>query len=311
VAEMKIGFVILTMLIVAHAWSTNCVAQPKTDTAEIKLNVSDDRYEKCHLSILNSNNDSASFQLLDANGEAACGLSMNEIVVKSPRRGTAKNLSLDSTLFTTQPRLWVSFVLDNSISMYHSYDSLTKYLDWFVKGMHQYFSAVVFDNIMRDDAHLSTAKRDVFLGTLARTESVRKLSQFWHFYDTIRGNWTPLYDAIYAAIDPVLSAASNVEIPPDQRIIVVITDGADNASRIGLTDLAAVIKGEGLRLFAINFESEPDGRLEWLTHRGRGEYYYAWNLEKLRGILTKLRQLLFRTYIVHYKFESGGAGGMR
>lgn len=296
----------LTLLLGYH---TTAFAQPQLDRVSFTLTGNSDKFEKCRLSVLSSNNDSATIQVLTPDGTSLGDVHAEDLTVTSPRLGAGSIFRIDSVISSAEPKLWVSFVLDNSVSMFHNYDSLTAYLDYVVRGIHQHFSAVVFDNTLRTTQSLTTAKHDVFLSVLPRTDSSRALRKFWHYYDTIRSDWTPLYDAIYAAIDP-LTSTETVE-QEGEHLIVAISDGEDNASRIGLTDLGSIVKEKAIRLFAINFRDEPDTRLRWLCKRGHGSYFYADDLKELSVVLQGLKAMLFGAYVIHYRFTGPGAGGVR
>lgn len=262
--------------------------------------------------VISTSSDSAIVQVLDANGVSRGGLGAADFEVRSEGLGSARIIRLDS--ITTSAGLALTFVLDNSSSMFHAYDSLTHYLDLFVGGLASghgrgprvQYSAIVFDNAPRTSRHLTTAMRDVYIAPLGFTDSVRDVARFWHFYDTIRSDFTPLYDAIAESLDPSEDLNASLD-SASQQVIIVVSDGADNASRISLEDLAGTMRHRPLRLFAINFRSEPDRRLIWLARHTDGTYFYADNLSELRDTLKSLRKSLFHCYVIHYRFPPKGA----
>jgi hypothetical protein len=262
-----------------------------------------------------SSSDSAFVQVIGKDGVSMAGLDSSDFMVSSRSRGKARITKVRPA--TSASGLDLTFILDNSASMFHAYDSLTKYLDFLLVGLgaqHAWdkptrYSAIVFDNLPRTSRHLTTREHDLYVAPLPFTESPTAVQHFWHYYDTIRTNFTPLYDAIAEGLDP------SEELDPEldsgyKHILIVVSDGEDNASRITLDDLTGLMKHRAIRLFAVNFRSEPDMRLRWLARHSNGTYYYAENLTELRETLLSFRKSLFSGYMIHYQFPPVGPGGV-
>ena len=262
----------------------------------------------------NAISDSAFVQVIGKNGVSMEGLDSSDFKVNTRERGAARITKVTPT--TSASGLDLTFILDNSASMFHAYDSLTKYLDILLNGLgaqHSWdkstrYSAIVFDNLPRTPRHLTTREHDLYVAPFVFTESPTAVQHFWHYYDTIRTNFTPLYDAIAEGLDP------SEDLDPEldsgyKHILIVVSDGEDNASRITLNDLTGLMEHRAIRLFAVNFRSEPDMRLKWLARHSNGTYYYAENLNELRETLLSFRKSLFSGYMIHYQFLPVGAGG--
>lgn len=234
-------------------------------------------------------------------------LGVTDLVVTGRDR-VAEVLSVDSIGTKYKSHLALSFVLDNSGSMFHAYDSLTKYCDSILAGLPPGVTAqvVTFDNAARTESHLYTRRASVFIAQSGFRDSLGPLRSFWHFYDTIRTQYTPLYDAIAAAATNIQERRSMHRDTARSDVLLVITDGDDNASRTSIEALNELLSEERLRLFAINFRTEADNRLQWLVRHSGGKLYVADGLSALRSILRKIGLSLTREYHVTYRFPSLG-----
>lgn len=220
-------------------------------------------------------------------------------------------LSIDSIGARYRTRLALSFVLDNSRSMFHSYDTLTRFCDSILAEQPAaglIGQAVTFDNRYRSPWELYTAEPSTFIAQSTEgkfTEDMKALRNFWHFYDTIRTEFTPLYDAITTAATNI-----NDRLPHDSvsrtDVLIVVTDGQDNASRTSIETLETLLSSSHIRLFAITYRVEEEGRLPWLARKKHGEYFMANNLMELKRILRTIGRDLTRQYHVRYRFPSLG-----
>jgi hypothetical protein len=242
---------------------------------------------------------------------------------------TAQILSVDSIGSKFRSHLALSFMLDNSSSMFHTYDSLTRMCDSIIAVLPPgvVLQAVTFDNTARSESHIYTKRSSVFIAQSGFRDSAATISDFWHFFHTIRTEYTPLYDAIWTVIANIGdrraqmlgSGVSGVgyrknsfHIPdtlnpiPDScdDVVLVITDGKDNASRASIEMLNDFVSTAHVRLFAIDFRTRPDARLLWLARHAGGEFYVADNISDLGELLRDIRTLLTRQYHVRYRFPS-------
>lgn len=222
---------------------------------------------------------------------------------------SAEVLSIDSIGAKYRSHLALSVVLDNSGSMFHSYDSLTKYCDSLVDSLPRgvLFQATTFDNEHRSPTHLPTRRQNLFIAQSEFTDSLQAIRSFWHYFDTIRTQFTPLYDAIAAAVNNISDRRMTLQ-DSSVDILLVVTDGEDNASRTSLESLRELLDALRIRLYAVNYRTE-DSRLQWLVRHTHGQYYLADNVKELRGVLHGIGRLLTRQYYVRYRFPSLGPSG--
>jgi hypothetical protein len=213
-------------------------------------------------------------------------------------RDTARILSVDSAASRFSSRLTLSFVLDNSASMFHTYDSLTVALDSMTSGLPAgvTYQAIAFDTMARTRSYRFTQRSGVFLGQTGFTDSLAAIGRFWHSFDAIRVAFTPFFDALRLAIE-------NVDDPTRPQVLVAVTDGDDNASETSVEDLGRLARSENVRLILISLRGESL-RLRWIAKIARGALYYTDDVEDLRNLLHQLGLTMSRTYHVRYQFPS-------
>jgi hypothetical protein len=230
---------------------------------------------------------------------------VDDIRVTSGKR-EAEILSVDSVGWKFRSTLAASFVLDNSGSMFHAFDSLTQACDSMVMPLHAgaIGQAITFDDRYRGPTHLYTSRSSIFIAQHEFTDSMISLSKFWHFYDTIRTAFTPLYDAIGAAVTNITHRREHSDTAHND-VLIIVTDGEDNASRSSIELIEKLLGSANLRLFAINYRSE-DERLEWLARKTRGQYFMINNIGELCSLLRSIGSSLTRQYRVHYHFPTLG-----
>jgi hypothetical protein len=248
---------------------------------------------------------------IELNGQSPDTKSLTKedlVITEGDQRATI--LSVDSLGARFSSDLTLSFVLDNSGSMFHAYDSLTKMCDSLIDSLPAgvRFQAVTFDNAMRSEMHLHTRRPNVFIAQTEFADSIRAISAFWHYYDSIRTRFTPLYDAMAAAIMSIILERDTMQ---RNDVMIVVTDGQDNSSRTSIEALEELCAKAHIRFFAINFRTEPDHRLIWFANRVKGEYYYAPDLSELQRILRSIGRSVSRQYHITYRFPSLGPSGTK
>jgi len=176
--------------------------------------------------------------------------------------------------------------------MFHSYDSLTKYLDSFIDSLGVGFAAnaMAFDNIERKRTYDGTGREQLFIASSEFTSDKQTLKDFWHSYDSIRTDLTPLYEAIIKGLERI-SDRRKAGDSLRREVMIIITDGGDNASSISIERLADLATVMPVKIFTVNFNSYADERLLWLSKKTHGDYYVADDLPELQKRLRDLRKI--------------------
>lgn len=224
-------------------------------------------------------------------------LTTDDIIVRDDR-DTARVLRVDSIAARFGSKLTLSFVLDNSASMFHTYDSLTVALDSMTHALPRgvQYQAIAFDTIARTRAYRFTPRNGVYLAQTGFTDSIAAIARFWHFYDPIRVAFTPFFDALRLAIE-------NLDDLSRPQVLIAVTDGDDNASETSVADLGRLARSENVRLILITLRGESL-RLRWIAKIANGALYYTDDTADLRNLLRQLGLTMTRTYHVRYQFPS-------
>jgi hypothetical protein len=202
-----------------------------------------------------------------------------------------------------------TFILDNSGSMFSAYDSLTKYLDEFVDHIGEGATAnvITFDNVERKPNYEGVRKNRIFIALSGFTEDKQEMKDFWHFYDTIRSDFTPLYDATVSGLLAIRDRHTKGDVARHE-IVMVITDGSDNISKTRLSELEELAEAMRITLFTVSYRAEPDRKLAWLVRKTGGRHYDAASLKEMNESLRDLRKEFTSAYRMVYAFPFKGAG---
>lgn len=222
-------------------------------------------------------------------------------------RDTAEVVRFEKSAMLSSTELALSFVLDNSSSMFHSYDSLTRYLDSFLDslGPGAKLGAITFDNAERQTTYDGTNRERLFLAWLPFTPEDSALRAFWHFYDTIRSDRTPLFDAMWKSLEHIGDRRRSGD-STQTDVMLIVSDGSDNCSSTTTEDLSKLALAMGVHVFLVNFRSEPDWRILWLVTRSHGQAFTAETLPELHEVLNKLRISLSTGYRVVFEVRPQG-----
>jgi hypothetical protein len=254
--------------------------------------------------------DTAIVRVTTQKGHALKKLSADDFLITKDN-DTAEIFSCTPLATAATTDLAITYILDNSGSMYHSYDSLTKYLDRFLDSLGEGLTAnaMTFDNTERKRTYDGTGREQLFIASSEFTADKERLKEFWHSYDSIRTEFTPLYEAVLKGLERI-SDRRNAGDSLRREVMILVTDGADNASSLSierLNDLAEVMP---VTIFIVNFKSEPDGRLYWLSRKTKGDMYLADDVETLRKTLDELRKDISYSYKLVFRFPFHGASGL-
>ena len=291
-------FALITVILHTSSFILSAAAQ------NISVTLTDPHRGLLHLDSANWNE---AWVELDGASPLAKQLTVSDFLVTSGEQ-TATVLSVDSVRSHASSHLALSFVLDNSGSMFHAYDSITRMCDTLLDSLPAGVIAqcVTFDKEPRSPSHLYTKRASTYIAPSGFRDSLRAISRFWHFFDTIRTTYTPLYDAIVGAIGNITARVLTDSTGKREDVVIVITDGADNASRANIETLADLAAASRVRLIAINFRSEVDTRLVWLARHTMGAYFLADDVADLRELLRRIGLRLTREYHITYQFHELG-----
>jgi tight adherence protein B len=143
-------------------------------------------------------------------------------------------------------------------------------------------SVIAFGSKVVPLSPFSTVKRDADL-PLGRMTT-----------DKVKG--TALYDAVIAAANQLRGN------PLPGRVIIVLSDGADNASSGSLTSAINAARGANALIYAIGIEGEgfTSDPLEQLASSTGGQYYGAASTSALAGVYKSIADALKKTWRIQY-----------
>ena len=143
-------------------------------------------------------------------------------------------------------------------------------------------SVIAFGSKVSTLSPFSTVKRDADL-PLGRMTT-----------DSVKG--TALYDAVIAAANQLKGN------PLPGRVIIVLSDGADNASSGSLTTAIKAAREANALIYAIGIEGEgfTSDPLEQLASSTGGQYYGAASTSALAGVYKSIADALKKTWRIQY-----------
>lgn len=269
-----------------------------------KINISLAAKTKYELKVSSAGGDSAIVRVTTKKGHPVKDLTADDFLIM--RDGDTATIT-SCTATSRSSGLAITFILDNSASMFHAYDSLTIYLDRFIDSLGPGFiaNAMTFDNVERKRTFDGTERESLFIASSEFTEAKNELKTFWHFYDSIRTDLTPLYETVIKGLERIRDRR-NLGDSLRSEIVIVITDGEDNASSIGIEKLFELAHVMPVTMFTVNFRSDTDGRLFWLAKKTCGDHYTAQDLPTLQKTLDDLRKDISSSYKIVYSFPMRG-----
>jgi len=188
----------------------------------------------------------------------------------------------------------MGLVIDNSGSMREKRAQVNAAALTFVKTSNPQDEAFVVN--FNDEFYLDT--EDDF------TSDQQELNQALSRIDA-RGS-TALYDAIVGSLDHLKKGHK------DKRVLLVITDGEDDASRMTLPETMRVAEESNAAIYAIGIYSADDRRtdkrevrramkaLTELTEATGGKAYYPENLADVEPICTQVARDIRNQYLLGY-----------
>ena len=116
---------------------------------------------------------------------------------------------------------------------------------------------------------------------------------------TTRGR-TALYDAIARGLEYVEQGTH------DRKVLVVVSDGADNASGEAFEDVVKKIQSSNVTVYAVAIvdpieSTAPWKRLRDLTDVSGGELFHPGNVKQVNEVLQRIAQEIRHTYVMAYE----------
>lgn len=119
---------------------------------------------------------------------------------------------------------------------------------------------------------------------------------------------TALYDAVSVALKRLNLGGR------DRNVLLVVSDGADNASKLGLEELLKMAGQSSAMIYVIGVfaPDDPDrnpGVLKRLAHSTGGEAFFPKELEQLPAICERIAREIRSQYILGYSSTNQGTPG--
>jgi len=105
--------------------------------------------------------------------------------------------------------------------------------------------------------------------------------------------WTSLYDAIYMAIARMKHAAH------PRKVLLVLSDGADNNSRYSESEVRQLVKEADVRIFSISILDKA-ASLEKISEESGGRAYRVKNLDELPDLAANVNIEMHTQYVLGY-----------
>src|SRR5579872_5927512 len=161
--------------------------------------------------------------------------------------------------------------------------------------------ALVKDSNKEDEAFVVNFNDDAYLDTPDFTNDINVLNQALSRIDSRGG--TAMREAISMSIDHMKQKAKK-----DKKVILVVTDGNDNASTIGLETLVKKAQQSEVLVYTIGLLSEEEKReakrakraLDLLTEATGGQAYYPKELSDVERIAHQVAHDIRNQYTITY-----------
>jgi len=161
--------------------------------------------------------------------------------------------------------------------------------------------ALVKDSNKEDEAFVVNFNDDAYLDTPDFTSDINVLDQALSKIDSRGG--TAMRDAIRMSIDHMKQKAKR-----DKKVILVVTDGNDNASNYSLENLVKAAQQSGILIYAIGLLNEEERReakqakraLDLLTEATGGQAYYPKELADVERIAHQVAHDIRNQYTITY-----------
>ncbi len=233
----------------------------------------------------------------DHHGRPVAGLTRDDIVVLDDRR--PPRAVVDFRTEADLP-LRIGLLIDTSNSTRERFDfekrAAVRFISSVLTGRSDFAFAGGFANHAR-------VTQD-FTGDIERlSEGIQRLQS---------GGGTGLWDAVAAASAKLASGANS---DPVARMLVLVTDGEDNSSRLSMEDAIQAAERAGVLVYVVSTDlsasdearlgsrSAADHNLETLAQRTGGWALFPGSLHNLDSAFASLRENIRNRYSVSYRPE--------
>jgi Ca-activated chloride channel family protein len=145
--------------------------------------------------------------------------------------------------------------------------------DFVKKRKNDRLGLVIFGNIAYISSPLTPDKKTI--------EEVLK-----RIYPGIAGEKTAIYDALFLSAN--LFKNSNAK----EKIIILLTDGMDNASITPLDIAIKKLKKEHIKIYTIGIGDEIDYKiLQEIANKTGGRFFNVYSIQELKNVYNKINQL--------------------
>jgi len=186
----------------------------------------------------------------------------------------------------------VFILFDTSNCMYEGFVHAQDAIAEFVRGLDPHDSVAIY-GFSQNLSRVARLTRDRF-------EALRGLR------DLTAGADTALYNALLLT----LRDAARI---PGRKMVVVFSNGPDNASVVAPDDVRRVAEEEGIPIYVVSTHSEAisDKVFERITGLTGGKFFMARKWRKQNGAFSAVREDLAHSYTVTYYPEPNPNGGFR
>jgi Ca-activated chloride channel homolog len=122
---------------------------------------------------------------------------------------------------------------------------------------------------------------------------------------------TALYDAIVRGVEYVDQGSH------DRKVLVIVSDGSDNASTAGFDQVLRQIQRSNVVIYAVGIVDPAEQHPQWkrlreLAEVSGGEMFRPSSVKQVGGVLERIAREIRHTYVVAYEpSEVGAADGLR